>query len=82
LADSDVLNRRTSASGATPWLRLAAGAAALLALFCFLSRGYAPPGAAGDVIRHNLRNGIDATPIFYTEIEDSFAFDYAELFIE
>jgi hypothetical protein len=56
---------------------------ALLLGFAFLlSRGYTPPGAAGEVFRHNQRNDIDATPLFYTEVEDSSAFEYSELFLE
>lgn len=76
------MTKRKNSSGLSAWLRFAVGLAMLLGLFGFLSQGYAPPGPAGDVIRHNLRNGIDATPIFYTEIEDSLAYNYAELFIE
>ena len=32
-------------------------------------QGYAPPGLAGEVLRNNQRHGIDATPLFYTEVE-------------
>jgi len=34
-----------------------------------LMQGYAPPGPVGEVLRNNLRNRIDATPLFYTEVE-------------
>jgi len=48
----------------------------LLVCFAFLlSQGFAPSGAIGDVIRHNIKNEIDATPMFYTEVEDSSVFD-------
>jgi len=32
-------------------------------------QGYTPPGVAGEVLRNNLRHDIDATPLFYTEVE-------------
>jgi len=50
-------------------VRLVAGIALLVAAVQFLMRGYTPPGIAGAVWRHNLRTGIDATPLFYTEVE-------------
>ena len=75
-------SRQPGHSRVSRWLRLAAGAAGMLGLFLLLARGYAPPGPAGDVIRHNLAHGIDATPLFYTEIESSYLHDYAGLFVE
>jgi len=32
-------------------------------------QGYAPPGPVGEVLRNNLQNHIDATALFYTEVE-------------
>jgi hypothetical protein len=64
------------------WIRFLAGLALLLGFAFLLSRGVAPPGPLGEVVRHNLLHGIDATPLFYTEVEDSMAFDYSRLFIE
>ncbi|MBU0755794.1 MAG: hypothetical protein KJ645_11685 [Planctomycetes bacterium] len=68
--------------GFKAWFRFAAGLALLCGFAFFLSRGYAPPGAAGEVLRHNLRLGIDATPLFYTEVDDSPNHTYSELFID
>ena len=53
----------------TAWARFVAGALLLAGAVSVLMRGYAPPGPAGDVLRNNLRHGIDATPLFYTEAE-------------
>jgi hypothetical protein len=38
-------------------------------LVLVLMQGYTPPGAMGEVLRNNLRHDIDATPLFYTEVE-------------
>jgi len=51
------------------WGRLLAGSL-LLTLFVFLlMQGYTPPGPAGEVFRNNMENRIDATPLFYTDLE-------------
>ena len=55
--------------GPAVWAKLIAGTLLLTVCVLLLMQGHAPPGAAGDVIRNNLRNGIDATPLFYTELE-------------
>jgi len=36
----------------------------------FFTRGVTPPGVFGDVIRHNRAAAIDATPLFYSEVEN------------
>jgi hypothetical protein len=51
------------------WIRLFAGVLALTAFVLLLMQGYAPPGPAGEVFRNNLEAGIDATPLFYTDLE-------------
>jgi hypothetical protein len=51
------------------WAKLIGGALLLSLVLILLMQGYAPPGPAGDVFRNNLRNRIDATPLFYTEVE-------------
>ncbi len=53
-----------------PWLRFAAGLFVLSLFYCFFASGYVPPGVFGDVLRHNRCNNIDATPLFYTEVEN------------
>jgi hypothetical protein len=55
--------------GFAAWARFAAGALLLAGAVLALMRGYTPPGAAGEVLRNNLRYDIDATPLFYTEVE-------------
>ncbi len=51
------------------WLRLAVGLTGLLLLAGFFMSGYAPPGALGTVLRHNQVHEIDASPLFYSEVE-------------
>ncbi|MHC4990468.1 MAG: hypothetical protein ACYTGC_05755 [Planctomycetota bacterium] len=53
----------------TRWVRLGAAVLLLVAVVLALMQGYTPPGPAGDVLRHNLEHGIDATPLFYTELD-------------
>jgi hypothetical protein len=50
-------------------IRFAVGLALLSLVVLFFASGYTPPGAAGDVLRHNQANDIDASPLFYTEVE-------------
>ena len=51
------------------WARFIIGALLLAGVVLALMRGYTPPGPAGDVLRNNQRNRIDATPLFYTDLE-------------
>jgi hypothetical protein len=47
--------------------------AGIIILACIISifaSGFTPPGACGEVIRHNQQADIDATPLFYTEVEN------------
>ncbi len=62
--DTDVDDR-----GPADWAKFVAGTVLLTCVVLLLMQGYAPPGPAGDVFRHNLENRIDATPFFYTEVE-------------
>jgi hypothetical protein len=55
--------------GLAAWVKFATGALLLAGVILLLIQGYTPPGPAGDVWRNNLRHGIDATPLFYTEAE-------------
>lgn len=62
--------RRTSLPGRlSAWAKFGVGLLLLLALALVLSKGFTPPGAAGTVLRHNQNLGLDATPLFYTEVE-------------
>lgn len=49
--------------------RFLAGLILLALAVWFFASGYTPPGAAGAVLRHNQANDIDASPLFYTEVE-------------
>jgi hypothetical protein len=51
------------------WLRLCIGLALLGALFGFLSAKPRPPGMAGAIIDHNLEHDIQATALFYMDLE-------------
>lgn len=52
------------------WLKFFAGLLSLAAVIGFLGSGISPPGALGEVLRHNQRYDIDATPLFYSEVEN------------
>jgi hypothetical protein len=65
------VNRQIAGKVGRPadWMRLVAGCL-LLTLFVFLlMQGCTPPGPAGEVFRNNMENRIDATPLFYTDLE-------------
>jgi len=65
----DQLNTADNTRGLAAWARFLAGTLLLTVFIILLMQGYAPPGPAGDVLRNNLQNRIDATPLFYTEVE-------------
>lgn len=62
-------NKTDDMRGPVAWAKFVAGTLLLACAVLLLMQGYAPPGPAGDVFRHNLENRIDATPFFYTEVE-------------
>ena len=49
------------------WFKFIVGLALLLALFLALTGIEPPPGVAGEVLRHNRAEGIDASPLFYCD---------------
>ena len=65
----DAANQRKQRRGLGPWIRFLAGSLLLAGVVLFLMQGYTPPGPAGQVLRNNQRHDIDATPLFYTEVE-------------
>ncbi|MFH2055115.1 MAG: hypothetical protein ABIJ61_04085 [bacterium] len=52
------------------WLRFLAGLGGLALMVIFFSSGIAPPGVCGEVLRHNQSCDIDASPLFYSEVEN------------
>jgi anti-sigma factor RsiW len=56
-------------SGPARLARFLVGLALLGLLAAFFASGYAPPGAAGEVLRHNRLHDIDASPLIYSEVE-------------
>jgi hypothetical protein len=54
------------------WIRLAAGALAILVLFAVMAFVSPPPGPTGDIVRRNVREDIDATHYVYTDVEGIF----------
>ncbi len=57
------------------WAKFIVGALLLIGLVLALMQGYTPPGPAGDVFRNNQHSHIDATPLFYTDVESLFPDD-------
>jgi len=51
------------------WLRFVAGLAIMTAGTAFIMAGVTPPGLAGEVLRHSRRLDIDASPLFYSDVE-------------
>jgi hypothetical protein len=52
------------------WLRFFIGLALLGISIAFFASGPTPPGIAGEVLRHNREHDIDASPLFYSEVEN------------
>jgi len=57
-----------------PWTarltRLLIGLALLGGPTALLMSGVTPPGPAGELLRHNREHRIDASPLFYSEVEN------------
>ena len=51
------------------WLKFLAGLVLLTLVIGFFASGYSFPGFMGEVLRHNQANDIDASPLFYSEVE-------------
>ena len=51
-------------------LRFMAGALVIFLAALFFGSGYTPPGICGEVIRHNQKMKIDASPFFYGDVEN------------
>ena len=51
------------------WTRLGNALLILAIAIVFFSSGWTPPGATGRVLRHNQAADIDASPLFYSEVE-------------
>ena len=56
-------------------LRFVVGTMILSAAVAFFASGYSPPGICGEVLRHNQSLDIDASPLFYTDLENMAALE-------
>ncbi|UCG53697.1 MAG: hypothetical protein JSW58_09130 [Candidatus Latescibacterota bacterium] len=52
------------------WLRFVVGVTLFVLGVTFFASGYTPPVALGTVLRHNQTHDIDASPLFYTDVEN------------
>ena len=52
------------------WIRFFIGLVLLWLSVAFFASGISPPGIAGEVLRHNKAHDIDASPLFYSEVEN------------
>ena len=52
------------------WIKFFIGLALLCLSVAFFASGVTPPGIAGEVLRHNKAHDIDASPLFYSEVEN------------
>jgi hypothetical protein len=50
--------------------RFAVGLLTFALFTLFFMSGYSPPGILGEVLRHNQTNRIDASPYYYTDVEN------------
>ena len=55
---------------AKAWIRFFLALILFAAFTAFFASGYTPPGVLGSVLRHNNAHDIDASPLFYTEVEN------------
>ena len=51
------------------WLRFFFGLALLAGFFAFLTTTPRPPGTAGEIITRNLNQDIQATALFYADLD-------------
>jgi hypothetical protein len=51
------------------WIRLCIGLTVLAAVFGFLSTEPRPPGMAGAIIDRNLEHDVQATALFYMDLD-------------
>ena len=51
------------------WCRFLVGLAGITGFLFVIGSCWSPPGAVGTVLRHNQANDIDASPLFYSEVE-------------
>ena len=51
-------------------MRLTVGLVGLGLMTTLFMSGVTPPGVAGEVIRHNRAQAIDASPLFYSDVEN------------
>jgi hypothetical protein len=51
-------------------IRFMVGLSILSGMVIFFASGYTPPGICGEVVRHNQREDIDASPFFYGDVEN------------
>ena len=64
------MTEKTATIGAAKrWIRFLIGVLLLASCVGFFASGYSPPGIFGEVLRHNQQHDIDASPLFYTEVE-------------
>lgn len=51
-------------------LKFGLGLAVIFIFYLIIAAGATPPGICGEVLRHNRANNIDASPLFYSEVEN------------
>jgi hypothetical protein len=51
------------------WLRFAVALIVFAGFTGVFMSGVTPPGVCGEVLRHNQTHDIDASPLFYSEVE-------------
>jgi hypothetical protein len=67
---SEHTTRALAHAGSNGWVRFVIGLIVLGSCIAFFASGYSPPGVAGEVLRHNQQHDIDASPLFYSEVEN------------
>jgi len=61
---------RKDKSTLTAWSEFLLGLVLLTLMVLFFASGYTPPGICGKVLRHNQEYNIDASPLWYMDVEN------------
>ena len=65
-------SKTVNKSASSGWFKFCLGLILVVGLMVVIVHLPVPEGFGGEVIRNNLENDIDASPLFYTEVDNIF----------